>query len=148
MSGDHGIRYRFNHRELLLFLFSFNSLKAVLSQWGVIGPQRLFSHGQLYYSFTFFFLVGAIAPLIQWILHKKLGLDMLKYVNFPIIFASTSGLPPATPLNYVPWVLVCFVFNNLIRRRHFGWWSKYNCEYLLLCFVRRRCFFLFDMSFG
>ena len=37
-------------------------------------------------------------------------------------------MPPATPLNFVPWVLVCFVFNYVIRRRHFGWWSKYNCE--------------------
>jgi hypothetical protein len=37
-------------------------------------------------------------------------------------------LPPATPLNYVPWVLICYVFNYFIRRRHFGWWSKYNCE--------------------
>jgi hypothetical protein len=37
-------------------------------------------------------------------------------------------MPPATPLNYVPWVLICFTFNYVIRRRHFGWWSKYNCE--------------------
>jgi len=35
-------------------------------------------------------------------------------------------MPPATPLNYVPWVLVCFIFNYVIRRRHFGWWAKYN----------------------
>ena len=112
-----------------------------LSQWGVIGPQRLFSHGQLYYGLTFCFLVGAIAPLIQWILHKKLGLDALKYVNFPIIFAGAGNLPPATPLNYVPLVIVCFVFNNFIRRRHFGWWSKYNCEYLLLRFMKTPMFF-------
>ena len=37
-------------------------------------------------------------------------------------------MPPATPLNYVPWVLICFLFNYVIRRRYFGWWSKYNCE--------------------
>jgi hypothetical protein len=29
----------------------------------------------------------------------------------------------------VPWVLVCFIFNYVIRRRHFSWWSKYNCEW-------------------
>ena len=143
MSIYHGIRYRFNHREFLLILLSFNSLKAVLSQWGVIGPQRLFSHGQLYYGLTFCFLFGAIAPLIQWILHKKLGLDVLKYVNFPIIFGGAGNLPPATPLNYVPWVLVCFVLNNFIRRRHFGWWSKYNCECLMPRFVKTPIFFLF-----
>ena len=109
----------------------------------------MLSRGQLYYGLTFFFLVGAIAPLIQWILHKKLGLDVLKYVNFPVIFGSTGKMPPATPLNFVPRVLVCFVFNYVIRRRHFGWWSKYNCEYLLLRFVRTAIFFsVFDMSLG
>ena len=132
MSGDHGIRYRFNHRELLLFSLSFDSLKAVLSQWGVIGPQRLFSRGHLYYGLTSFFLVGAIAPLIQWTLHKQFRLDVLRYLNFPIIFGGTGYLPPATPLNYVPWVLICYVFNYSIRRRHFGWWSKYNCENFFL----------------
>jgi hypothetical protein len=51
--------------------------------------------------------------------------------------------PPATLLNYVTWVLVCFVFNNFIRRRHYGWWSKYNCEYPSLRFVKRPMLFLF-----
>ena len=32
------------------------------------------------------------------------------------------------PLNYVACVLVSFIFNHRIRRRNFGWWSKYNCE--------------------
>ena len=83
----------------------------------------------------FFFLVGTLAPLFQWILHKKFGIDFLKYVNFPLIFATTAALPPATIINYIPGVLVCFIFNYVIRRRHIGWWSKYNCEfsnYLLL----------------
>ena len=36
-------------------------------------------------------------------------------------------MPPATPINFVPWVFICFLFNYVIRRRHFGWWAKYNC---------------------
>ena len=54
--------------------------------------------------------------------------------RFPQIYQLPAHLhqhgqpPPATPLNYVPWVLICFLFNYVIRRRHFGWWSKYNCE--------------------
>jgi OPT oligopeptide transporter protein len=98
----------------------------------VIGPQRVFSRGQLYYGLVFFFLVGAIAPVVQWTLQKKFRYSLLKYLNFPLIFIGTSNLPPATPLNYVPWVLVCFLFNYVIRRRHFAWWSKYNCDYASL----------------
>jgi hypothetical protein len=26
-------------------------------------------------------------------------------------------MPPATPLNYIPWVFVCFIFNYIIRRQ-------------------------------
>ena len=109
--------------------FSFSHrLLFVVSQWGVIGPQRLFSHGQLYYGLLLFFVVGVAMPLFQWILLKRFKFSFLKYVNFPLTFSGTGGLPPATPLNYVPWVLVCFIFNYVIRRRHFGWWYKYNCE--------------------
>ncbi|KAF8265720.1 OPT oligopeptide transporter [Lactarius quietus] len=83
--------------------------------WGVIGPQRIFSHGQLYYGLVFFFLIGA-----------RFKIELLRYLNFPVIFASITYMPPATPINFFPSVLVCFVFNYVIRRRHFGWWTKYN----------------------
>ncbi|KZV75210.1 small oligopeptide transporter [Peniophora sp. CONT] len=94
--------------------------------WGVIGPQRQFSAGKQYHALTYFFLVGALAPIIQYVLHKKFKWNFLKYVNFPVIFSGTGNLPPATPLNYVPATIVCFIFNYVIRRRHFGWWAKYN----------------------
>jgi hypothetical protein len=76
----------------------------------------------------FFFVVGIIAPLFQWVMHKKFKMNFLKYVNFPVIFGSTGNLPPGTPLNYVPSVIICFIFNYRVRRYHFSWWSKYNCE--------------------
>ena len=105
-------------------------LKDVVLQWGVIGPRRLLSHGQLYYGLVFFFLVGVLAPLFQWILHKKFGIGFLKYINFPAAFYSASHIPPATPVNYTLFVFICFIFNYIIRRRHFDWWAKYNCESL------------------
>ena len=56
----------------------------------------------------------------------------MKYVNFPVIFSGTGLIPPATAFNYVPWTIVGFIFNYVIRRRHFSWWTKYNCA---LCLV-------------
>ena len=96
-------------------------------KWGVIGPQRLFSYGQRYYGLVFFFLIGAISPLIQWALQKRFKIEFLRYLNFPVFFVALGLMPPATPLNFVPWVVICFIFNYVIRRRHFAWWSKYNC---------------------
>jgi hypothetical protein len=76
---------------------------------------------------VFFFLLGIAAPTIQWVMHKKFKMDCLKYFNFPLIFGGTV-LPPGTPINYAPWVVIGFIFNYVIRRRRFGWWCKYNCE--------------------
>ncbi|KAF4623380.1 hypothetical protein D9613_001379 [Agrocybe pediades] len=78
--------------------------------WGVIGPALQFSKGQTYYPLVFFFLIGAVAPVIPW----------------PVIFNGTGLIPPATAINYVPWAGVGFIFQYFIRRRHFSWWTKYN----------------------
>lgn len=46
--------------------------------------------------------------------------------SFPVIFSGTGLIPPASAVNYVPWAIVGFLFNFVIRRRHFSWWTKYN----------------------
>ncbi|KAF8195689.1 OPT oligopeptide transporter [Mycena galopus ATCC 62051] len=94
--------------------------------WGVIGPQRQFSSGQIYNSLTFFFLVGFLAPLGAWLITLKWPNSFIRYVNFPVIFSGTGAIPPASAINYVPWAIVGFIFQFVIRRRHFAWWTKYN----------------------
>ncbi|KAF8264397.1 OPT oligopeptide transporter protein-domain-containing protein [Lactarius quietus] len=81
-------------------------------------PAASLFHGQLYYGLVFFFLLGAVLPIIQ--------IGLMRYLHFPVIFSSMTMMPPATPINYVPWVLVCFLFNYVIRHRDFIWWTKYN----------------------
>ncbi|KAG8904835.1 hypothetical protein FRB99_001091 [Tulasnella sp. 403] len=94
--------------------------------WGVIGPKLQFSQGQVYYALSFFFLVGAIAPVIPWLLTKKFPNSFFKYINLPVILSGTGAIPPASAINYVPWAIVGFIFQYVIRRRHFAWWAKYN----------------------
>jgi len=94
--------------------------------WGVIGPGLQFSKGQTYYGLVFFFLAGAVAPAIPYLISKKYPNSFIKYVNFPVIFNGTGLIPPATAINYVPWAAVGFIFQYVIRRRHFSWWTKYN----------------------
>ncbi|KAL7278030.1 OPT oligopeptide transporter [Trametes coccinea BRFM310] len=94
--------------------------------WGVIGPQRQFSQGQIYHGLVYFFLIGAVAPVVTYLALLRWPNSALRYVNFPVIFNGTSAIPPASALNYVPWAIVGFIFNYVIRRRHFSWWTKYN----------------------
>jgi len=52
--------------------------------------------------------------------------QLTETLNSPVIFNGTGLIPPATAINYVPWAAVGFVFQYVIRRRHFSWWTKYN----------------------
>ncbi|KAI0248303.1 hypothetical protein BJV78DRAFT_823637 [Lactifluus subvellereus] len=72
------------------------------------------------------FSAAVLVPLIQWTLHKKFRMKFLKYLNFPVLFSGLAYMPPATPIHYVPWVFIYFLFNYVIRRRHTLWWLKYN----------------------
>ncbi|KAJ7172836.1 OPT oligopeptide transporter [Mycena crocata] len=94
--------------------------------WGVIGPARQFSPGQIYYGLCFFFLVGFLCPLGAWLCTLKWPNSWIRYLNFPVIFSGTGLIPPANSNNYVPWAIVGFIFQYVIRRRHFAWWTKYN----------------------
>ncbi|KAG2036608.1 OPT oligopeptide transporter protein-domain-containing protein [Suillus americanus] len=94
--------------------------------WGVIGPQRQFSSGQVYHALVYFFLFGAICPAITWLILLKWPNSFIRYVNFPVIFSGIEAIPPASAVNYVPWTIVGFIFQYYIRRRHFSWWTKYN----------------------
>ncbi|KAI0044897.1 OPT oligopeptide transporter [Auriscalpium vulgare] len=105
--------------------------------WGVIGPKLQFSKVVSHeFSVTasiltpssallFFFLMGTVAPVIPYVLQKKFPTSFIKYIN-PVILSGTGAIPPATAVNYVPWALVGFIFQYLIRRRAFSWWTKYN----------------------
>lgn len=44
----------------------------------------------------------------------------------PLIFGGGQGIPPASPLNYMTWGIVGFIFQKYIRTRHFRWWSRLN----------------------
>jgi OPT family oligopeptide transporter len=94
--------------------------------WGVIGPARMFSTGQLYSPLMFFFLAGLILPIVIYFVARTFPRSPAKYLNAPIIFGGAGLIPPATPLNYLSWGIVGFVFNKYIRDRWRGWWMQYN----------------------
>ncbi|CUM55232.1 uncharacterized protein AC631_00988 [Debaryomyces fabryi] len=94
--------------------------------WGVIGPQRQFSQGQIYYGLLFFFVVGALLPVMNWLILKKWPNSPIRWLNWPVFFSGTGYIPPATPYNYSAYCAVGLTFGYWIKRRWFHWWSKYN----------------------
>ncbi|KAL1843811.1 hypothetical protein VTJ49DRAFT_7521 [Mycothermus thermophilus] len=94
--------------------------------WGLIGPARIFSPNQVYAALFLFFPLGAIVPIVIYVLAKRRPKSFLRYLMAPVIFGGAGAIPPATPLNYLSWGIVGWVFQYFIKKRHFGWWSRLN----------------------
>lgn len=85
--------------------------------WGAVGPEKFFAgkYKYLYWGF----ILGAVLPLIPWLLHKRLQKRM-PHRNQSTVFSRTvvpiflhgAIAPPATPTN----VCLCCLTTD-----HFGW---------------------------
>ncbi|KAF4541792.1 putative small oligopeptide opt family protein [Lasiodiplodia theobromae] len=94
--------------------------------WGAIGPRRMFSGDATYAGLQWFWLIGAVTPVVFYVLARRFPHSPARYLNAPVMFGQLNYIPPATPLIYWAWAIVGLVFNRLIRRRARGWWMTYN----------------------
>ena len=94
--------------------------------WGVIGPQRFLGPGSTYQSIHYFWLLGALLPIVFWLAAKKFPRSFARYLHAPVMLGAMGWLPPATPLNFSSWAIVGLIFNFWIRKRWNGWWRSYN----------------------
>ena len=94
--------------------------------WGVIGPARMFTGSSTYASLQWFWLAGAALPIIIYIVAKKWPKSRAHLLSSPVIIGGAGQIPPATPLNYLAWGVVGFIFNKWIRDRYRGWWMRFN----------------------
>ena len=86
----------------------------------------MFSPGQVYSGLLVFFGIGAVVPILIYFAAKKWPRSPVRYLMAPLIFGGAGSIPPATPLNYLSWGIVGFIFQYYIRYRHFAWWSRLN----------------------
>jgi OPT family oligopeptide transporter len=94
--------------------------------FGLIGPQRIFSTGSLYGSLQYFWLTGALVPIIVYLIARNFPRSKARFFSAPIFFGVMGQLPPATPLSYLSWSLLGLVFQKFIRNCYRGWWMRFN----------------------
>lgn len=94
--------------------------------WGLIGPSRLFSVGRPFGSIEWFWLAGALLPIIAYLVAIKWPRSVMRYFNAPIFFGGMGNLPPATPMTYLTWCVIGTIFNKWIRNKWRGWWMRFN----------------------
>ncbi|KAH7856091.1 hypothetical protein Vadar_032609 [Vaccinium darrowii] len=95
--------------------------------WGLVGPRRIFGNLGVYSNVNYFFLFGAIAPLLVWLAHKAFPeRDWIGLIHMPVLLGATSMMPPATAVNYTSWLIVAFIFGFVLFRYRIKWWERYN----------------------
>ena len=94
--------------------------------WGLIGPARQFGTDSIYHPQLYAIAIGAVLPLPFWLWQRRWPNKWNHFVNLPIVLNGIGLIPPATGINYSSWFLVGFIFQFLVRRRNFVWWSKFN----------------------
>ena len=71
-------------------------------------------------------VAGVFLPLPFWFWQRRYPNSWVKFVSTPIVLTGVSAMPPATGINYSSWFAVAFIFQYLIRKKNFAWWSKFN----------------------
>ncbi|KAK9093866.1 hypothetical protein Scep_025335 [Stephania cephalantha] len=95
--------------------------------WGLIGPRRIFGDLGTYKAVNWFFLGGAIAPVLVWFAHKAFpDKEWIRLINMPILIGATGNMPPATAVNYTSWIIVGFLSGFVVYRYKQDWWQRHN----------------------
>lgn len=94
--------------------------------WGLIGPARIFSIGQLYAPMMLFWIPGLLLPIAVYIVARTFPHSAIRFFSPPIFFVGTGLIPPATPLNYLSWGIVGYIFQKYLRESRPGWWNYYK----------------------
>ncbi|KAK4583944.1 hypothetical protein RGQ29_021890 [Quercus rubra] len=95
--------------------------------WGLIGPQRIFGDLGYYSGINWFFLVGAIAPVLVWLAHKASpDRQWIRLITIPVLLGAIIEMPPATAVNYTSWILIGFASGFIAYRYYRNLWSRYN----------------------
>ncbi|CAL5430074.1 unnamed protein product [Camellia sinensis] len=95
--------------------------------WGLIGPRRIFGDEGTYGAVNWFFLAGAIAPLLVWLAQKAFpNQNWIRLINMPVLIGATGMMPPATAVNYTTWILMGFFSGFVVYRYRPELWKRYN----------------------
>ncbi|XP_073285529.1 oligopeptide transporter 7-like [Primulina huaijiensis] len=95
--------------------------------WGLVGPRKVFGDQGTYKMVNWFFLGGAIAPLLVWLGTKTFpNHEWIRLINMPVLIGATGSMPPATSVNYTTWIIVGFLSGYVVYRYRPDLWRRHN----------------------
>ncbi|KAG2078169.1 OPT superfamily oligopeptide transporter [Suillus decipiens] len=93
--------------------------------WGGLAHQ-LFSYGQRYQWVPLSYLIGLVAPLPFWIIHRYWPRLRMDYYYIPIICYYIGALSAGINSSVVSYYMVSFLCQWWLRTRYPRWFIKYN----------------------
>lgn len=96
--------------------------------WGAVGPRRYFAAGALYRPLLWFFLLGALLPVVVHVVRRRWfpASQWMRKIHVPVFLGGLNYIPPASGTNYGSWAVVGLVVSLWVRRRQRAWWDRYN----------------------
>ncbi|KAI3834424.1 hypothetical protein MKX03_032535 [Papaver bracteatum] len=95
--------------------------------WGLVGPRRIFGDLGSYSAINWFFLAGAVAPLLVWLAHKTFpSQQWIRLITVPVLLDGMANMPPATAVNYTSCIFIAFLSGFVAYRYHRNWWKRHN----------------------
>ncbi|KAG8374544.1 hypothetical protein BUALT_Bualt10G0006200 [Buddleja alternifolia] len=95
--------------------------------WGLIGPRKIFGDQGTYGMVNWFFLGGAVAPILVWLAIKAFPTqDWIRLINMPVMIGACGMMPPATAVNYTTWIIVGFLSGYVVYRYRPDLWQRHN----------------------
>ncbi|MBA0588315.1 hypothetical protein Gorai_001427, partial [Gossypium raimondii] len=90
--------------------------------WGFVGPRRIFGTKGEYSNVNWFFLSGAVAPLLVWLAHNAYpNKQWIHLIHMPVLLGSTAMMPPATTVNFRSRFIISFVSGYVIFKYRPDW---------------------------
>ncbi|CAF1320986.1 unnamed protein product [Didymodactylos carnosus] len=99
-----------------------------LGQSGILysqeDPSDVLGRRSIYSPMLWLILVGALLPIIFWLLKQKFPhVQWLQHVHIPIMLATFALIVFSSATAYLTsWLIIGFIFHTLIRK---WWWDRY-----------------------
>lgn len=83
--------------------------------WGVVGLLEFFGFNVIYWLLVWVFVVGGILFILLWLYVCKRKDFIVCKINFLVLFGLFGWIFLVMGLNFLVWVVVCYVFNYFIK---------------------------------
>ncbi|KAJ3112908.1 hypothetical protein HK100_002161, partial [Physocladia obscura] len=102
----------------------YNTFLSAGAIWGAIGPAEFFGPNSPYFKTLLGFVVGAVLPIIPWIMHKIQPDSFWHLINVPLIVIMPVNFETQQSVYITP-LAVAIIVNFYIKKYRHTWWKKY-----------------------